>query len=190
MAAAALLTELARRWRRFARASEGVSAVEFAAILPFMLALYLGGAELGDGFSIQFKATLAARTLADLASQYSSIDASTMSQILGAPSVVMTPYSAASMMARVSEIEVAANATQGTVQWSCALNGSAYAQNAPIALPAKMQAPNSPEYLILGEVSYPYTPPVGYVLTGTINIYQSTFFFPRMSPSVADNNAC
>lgn len=55
--------------KRFGLARDGVSAVEFALILPFMLTLYLGGAELGDGFAMQFKATLAARTVADLTSQ-------------------------------------------------------------------------------------------------------------------------
>ena len=38
--------------RRFARERDGVSAVEFALILPFMLTLYLGGSELGDGMAI------------------------------------------------------------------------------------------------------------------------------------------
>jgi hypothetical protein len=42
----------------------------------------------------------------------------------------------------------------------------------------------------LGEVTYPYTPSMGYVITGTINMYQTSFFFPRMAPSVTDNNAC
>ena len=55
------------------RERDGVSAVEFALILPFMLTLYLGGSELGDGMAIQFKATLAARTVADLATQYTNI---------------------------------------------------------------------------------------------------------------------
>ena len=38
--------------------------------------------------------------------------------------------------------------------------------------------------LIWGEVTYPYTPSMGYVITGTINIYQSIYFYPRLSNSV------
>ena len=50
-----------RRLQRFARNRKGIAAVEFAAILPVMLSLYVGGAELGDGFTIQFKTALVAR---------------------------------------------------------------------------------------------------------------------------------
>ena len=85
---------------------EGISAVEFALILPFMLTLYLGSGELGDGLAIQFKATLAARTVADLASQYINIRPTTMSQIFGAASTVATPYSAANMTVTVSELKL------------------------------------------------------------------------------------
>src|SRR5271167_3629004 len=90
--------------RRFARDRGGVSAVEFAMVLPFMLMLYIGGVELGDGMAIQFKTTLASRTVADLASQFISIDNSTMSIILGAASTVVAPYASGSMTVTVSEV--------------------------------------------------------------------------------------
>src|ERR1022692_2090028 len=90
--------------RRFARDRDGVSAVEFALVLPFMLTLYIGGVELGDGMAVQFKTTLAARTVADLSSQYISIDNSTMSSILAAASTVVAPYSAAGITVTVSEV--------------------------------------------------------------------------------------
>ena len=82
------------RLRRFRRDREGVSAVEFALTLPLMLTLYLGGVEAGDGFAIQFKATLAARTVTDLASQYVSINNAAMSSILRAATTVVAPYPA------------------------------------------------------------------------------------------------
>jgi len=89
--------------RRFVRERDGISAVEFALILPFMLTLYLGGSELGDGMAIQFKATLAARTVADLATQYTNIpDTTTMNQLLGAATTVMTPYPTAVRRERLS----------------------------------------------------------------------------------------
>ncbi len=176
--------------RGFAGDSGGVSAVEFAIILPFMLTLYLGGAELGDGLAIQFKATLAARTVADLVSQYESVDATTMSEILGAAATVVTPYSANNMAVTVSEITTTNGNGTATVTWSCTLNGAKRAIGAPYTLPTALQTLPAGTSLILGEVTYPYTPSMGYVLTGTINIYEDTLFFPRMSGSVADNNAC
>ena len=90
--------------RRFVRDRDALSAVEFALVLPFMLSLYIGGVELGDGMAIQFKTTLAARTVADLASQYITIDNTTMSGILGAASTVVAPYSSAGVTVTVSEL--------------------------------------------------------------------------------------
>ena len=83
--------------RRFAGDRKAVSAVEFALILPFMIFTYVGSAELGDGLAIYFKVTEAARTVADLTSQYVTIDPTNMSRILGASATVVEPYSSAGM---------------------------------------------------------------------------------------------
>jgi Flp pilus assembly protein TadG len=168
--------------RRFAHNRDGVSAVEFAILLPFMLTLYLGGIELGDGLAIQFRSTLAARTVADLASQYISIDNAAMSSILGAASTVVAPYSGASMVVTVSEVSTNSQGN-ATVVWSDALNGTPRTVGSSVTLPAKLQTANIT--LIFGEVTYPYKPGMGYVLTGTINIYESMYFYPRMSTTVA-----
>ncbi len=187
MTTAAPLTGLRGHLRRFARDREGVSAVEFAIVLPFMITLYLGGVEVGDGLAVQFKSTLAARTVADLASQYVSIDNATISSILGASSAVVAPYSASNMVVTVSEVTTDGSG-QGTITWSDSLNGTAHAQGQSVTLPTALQTPNIS--LIWGEVTYPYTPHMGYVLTGTINIYESTFFYPRQSSCVTYNNLC
>ena len=180
--------------QRFAGDRDGVSAVEFALILPFMLTLYIGGAEVGDGMAIQFKATLAARTVADLASQYSDfvpIDTGTMSEILCGATAVVSPYSTANMVTTVTELKVTNGSSTGTVVWSAASSGSGRSTGSTFALPTTLQSlPNNSAgyyYVILGEVTYPYTPSMGYVITGTINIYQNSIFFPRMSSCVVYN---
>ena len=171
-----------RPLRRFARDRSAVSAVEFAIVLPFLLLLYVGSVELGDGLAIQYKVTLAARTVTDLASQYASIDGPTMSSILNASSTVIAPYSNSRMAVTVSEVTTNANG-QGTITWSDSLNGTAHTVGQSVTLPASLQTPNIS--LIWGEVTYPYQPPLGYAVIGTINIYQSSFFYPRLSNSVA-----
>ena len=175
---------LRRHVQRFARDRDGLSAVEFAMVLPVMLTLYLGSVQLGDGLAIKFRAALAARTVADLASQYVSIDGSTMSSILGAASTVIAPYPATNMVVTVSEITIDANG-HATIAWSDSRNGTPHTVGQSVTLPAAMQMPNTS--LIWGEVTYPYTPQLGYVITGTVNMYQSTYFYPRMSNSVACN---
>ncbi len=175
--------------RRFARERDGVSAVEFALILPFMLTLYLGGSELGDGMAIQFKATLAARTVADLATQYTNIpDTTTMNQIIAAASTVATPYPTTNMTVTVSELKLTNGSTTGSVVWSASNSGGGRAVGSTFPLPTAMQAlatASSPTvYLILGEVTYPYTPSMGYAITGTINIYEDIVFSPRLASCV------
>ncbi len=178
------LAELPRCLRRFVRDRAGVSALEFSIVLPFMLLLYIGGNELGNGLAVQYRVTLAARTVADLASQYVSIDNPTMSSILGASSAVLAPYSSANMVVTVSEVTTNASG-QGSITWSDSLNGTPRTVGAAVTLPTALQTPNIS--LIWGEVSYPYTPSTAYVITGTINIYQSAYFYPRLSSSVACN---
>lgn len=186
MPALRTLSDLSGSLRRFTRDRDGVSAIEFALILPFMLTLYLGGVEVGDGLAIQFKSTLAARTVADLASQYVSIDNAAMSGILNAASTVITPYSSTGMVVTVSEISTNSSG-KGIVQWSDSLNGTARAVGSSVALPSALQQKNIT--FIYGEVTYPYTPSLGYVLTGTINIYESMYFFPRLSTTVTRVNS-
>src|SRR5579872_5785135 len=153
---------------RFARDHDGVSAIEFALLLPFMITLYLGGVEVGDGLAIQYKSTLAARTVTDLASQYVSINNSAMTSILNAAAAVVAPYSSSAMVVTVSEVTTNAQGA-GTITWSDSINGTAHQVGQSVTLPANLQTPNIS--LLWGEVSYPYKPQMGYVLTGTINIY-------------------
>jgi len=173
--------------RRFAGQRDGVSAVEFAIVLPFMLLMYVGSAELGDGLAIQAKATKTARTVTDLASQQVSIQASDMSTILGASSKVIAPYPSANMVVTVSEVTTNSQG-QGTIAWSCSLNGTARTVGAAVTLPANLQTANIS--LIWGEVTYPYTPQLGFVVTGTINLYESTYFYPRLVNSVPLPQGC
>jgi Flp pilus assembly protein TadG len=170
-----------RIYNGFLRDRRGVSALEFSLILPLMIAFYLGCVEVGNGLSAQFKTTLAARTVADLASQYNTIDNATMTSILGASSAVLTPFSSANAVVIVSEVTTD-DKGNATITWSDALNGTAHPVNSPVTLPANVGGKKVS--LLWGEVTYPYKPQMGYVLTGTINIYQDIYFYPRLNSSI------
>jgi len=172
--------------RGFARNRRGIAAVEFAIILPFMLVLYLGSIEAGNGLAVQFKAALASRAVADLASQYTSINNSTMTGILNAAATVVAPYSASGMVVTISEITTNASG-QGTITWSDSLNGTAHTVGQSVTLPTALQIANTS--LIWSEVTYPYQPSLGMVMTGTINIYQSSYFYPRLATSITRVNS-
>jgi Flp pilus assembly protein TadG len=59
---------LSRHLRGLIRDQRGVSAVEFAMLLPLMITLYLGAVEISQGVGIDRKVTLTTRTVADRAS--------------------------------------------------------------------------------------------------------------------------
>ena len=182
MATAPTTSGLQACLRRFARDRDGVSAVEFAIILPFMLTLYLGSVELGEVLSIKFKTSLAARTVTDLASQYISIDGAHMQEILGASSKVLSPYPTGSVVVTLTELKVNSNG-KGVVQWSCSLNGTPYTVNQKLTMPSNLQT--SGITVLYGEVTYPYTPTMGYAITGTFNIYQNMYFYPRLASTIS-----
>jgi Flp pilus assembly protein TadG len=175
--------------QRFADDAKAVSAVEFALILPFMVFTYVGSAELGDGMAIYFKVTEAARTVTDLASQYVTIDPTTMTNLLGASSEVVQPYSSAGMIVTVSQVAPTNSNGQGTISWSCSLNGTARTTGATVTLPTSLQTPSGVS-IIWGEVTYPFTPAMGFAVTGTISLYQSIYFYPRLSNSVTLTSGC
>ena len=106
---------------------------------------------------------------------------------LAGAATVLTPYSGNNVAVTVSEVTT--NATgQGTITWSASLNGTARTSGQLITLPAALQTANLK--IIWGEVTYPYTPSMGYVITGTVNIYENVFFYPRLASCVSYNNAC
>ena len=89
----------------FRRDRHSVAAVEFAMILPIMLTIYFGGVDLGDGFAIDLKVTEVAHDVADLATQYVTIDNSDMSSLLNASAAIVAPNASSNIVVTVSDGE-------------------------------------------------------------------------------------
>jgi len=169
----------------FRRDERAVSAVEFALLAPMMIGLYLGGVEISEGISVDRKVTLAAGAVANLAAQTSTISASQMTDVLDATTTIIAPYSASPLKITVSCISIDANKV-ATVKWSVTRNGSLRSGN--IAIPAALQVANT--QLVLGEVSYTYTPTVGRVIKDSINLSDKMYMAPRISAPKYNNVAC
>jgi len=181
MLRSALMRFIPRRMIRLARDERGVSAVEFAMLLPLMVTLYLGGVEVSQGVSIDRKVTLTARTVTDLVSQVSSVNNAAMNNILTAATAVLSPYPTGNAKVTVSVLKIDAN-SKVTVTWSDTLNGTARAVGSTVSIPGALVVPNTT--LVWGEVSYSYKPVVGYVLTGTLNLNDQIFMRPRLSETI------
>ena len=174
--------KLARRAARFFGDCRGVTAVEFAMLLPVMMTLYLGTVETSQGIATNRKVTIVAHALADLATQYTDISNTDMSNILNAASAIIAPYKIANLQAVVSELSINAQG-QASVAWSDTLNGTARSVGQVVNIPASLAVPNS--YLVLAEVQYSYNPTYGYVMTGTMTLSDQIYMRPRQSTSIA-----
>ena len=174
------------RIQDFYRDRKGVSAVEFATVLPFMLIAYLGSVEVGNGINAKVRVAQTTRTVADLATQYFTIKNADMTGILSASSAVMAPFSTSSLVITLSEVTTDASGN-ATITWSDSLNGSPRAVGQPVTLPSGLQTPNIS--LIWSEVKYAYTPNLGYVMTGTYDLTDKFYLNPRLSAKVCQNTA-
>jgi Flp pilus assembly protein TadG len=178
--------DLQRRVAGFTRDKRGVSAVEFAMLLPLMVTLYLGAVEISQGVAIDRKVTLTTRTVADLASQVSSINNSDMTNMLSATAAVISPFDQSKLKVVVSAVTIDANGN-AKVTWSDTLNGTARGVNSTVTLPTALNVANTT--LIWSEVTYSYRPAIGYVVTGTLNLADQIFMRPRLSDTVTRINS-
>jgi Flp pilus assembly protein TadG len=169
--------------RAFARDRRGVSAVEFAMLLPLMVTLYLGTVEVSQGVSIDRKITLTARTVGDLVTQYSNINNATMTNILNASAKIVGPYPDGPLKVTVSAVTIAADMT-AKIAWTDTLKGTnPHQPGDPVTdLPEALKVPNT--QLIWAETEYQYTPTIGYVVTGPLTLSEKIYMRPRLSDTI------
>ncbi len=170
-----------RIMRRFTRDTRGVSAVEFALVLPLMMTLYLGGTEVSQAITASRKGTLVARTVGDLSSQVASISNASMNDILKASSAIVSPFAPEHLKVTVSCVTIDANG-KAIISWSDTFQGSARGKGSAVTLPAALNVANTS--VIWTEVQYDYTPSIGYVLTGTLSLKSQMYMRPRLSDTV------
>lgn len=167
---------------RFRRDRRGSAATEFSLILPVALVLFTGAITYGNAIYIDRKVTLTARTVTDLVTQYTTMQASDVQAALGASAKIIAPFDTSVAVVRVSEVTTNSSGV-GKVVWSQPTsNGVKRAVGSTVALPAAIAAPNVT--FIFGEVTYVYTPNIGYQVTGSITLTNSSFMSPRKSSTI------
>jgi Flp pilus assembly protein TadG len=178
---------------RFARAADGVAAVEFALILPVMLVMYLGLVAVTAGVNTNRKVTLVSRTVSDLVARSSStLKPAELDVLVRAAATVIAPYDPAGMNVALASVVVknvaASGATpvlQARVCWSVAKELTATGELANGTLPPGW-APNqvidpipdgfrnAGSSFLLSTVKKPYSPVIGASITGNIDLVEST----------------
>jgi Flp pilus assembly protein TadG len=166
----------------YRKANQGVAAIEFALVLPFLLILCFGGMELMDGVTLDRQVSLVATSVDNIVSQYTSISASTqMPDILNASVQIMQPYTTSNAGIVVSLITIGSSG-QATVSWSQALNATARTTGSTVTVPSALDTPNTT--LVLSEASYAYTPVFDFIHTGTLHLFHSIYMVPREATTI------
>lgn len=161
-------------FRRFRHDRSGVSAIEFALILPIMLLLLVGIMELSNGINNWRKVTLLARAVSDLTSQgdkQNPMSTATMTDIFTASKLVLQPFNSANAKIVVSALGVdITKSLLKPVVCSSAATSNATARS--VGLASDLSLPpgftTAGMRYILTEVSMPYTPLLGSALVNVM----------------------
>jgi Flp pilus assembly protein TadG len=171
------------------RDRSGVAATEFAVIVPLMLVLFFGVVEFSTGVAVDRKVTLVARTLSDLVSQNTAVTDTQFTNFFNAGNAVMSqyalpPYSSTTLRSTISMLYVDPNTHTAKVQWS--KGNSVRATGSVVTIPTALSVDGT--YLIFSEVSYLYTPTIGYVMAPSgVNLADVSYTRPRQSSCVLYN---
>jgi Flp pilus assembly protein TadG len=172
-----------------------VAAIEFAMIVPIMLVMFFGTVEISSGVAVDRKVTLVARTLSDLTSQSpGSVADTNLTNSFYASGAIFTPYSLTPTNAtfKISELYIEPTTLKATVQWSrsatmnaagAVVLGAGRVAGTAVTIPSGLVVSGS--YLIFSEVSYLYTPAVGYVMSKAgVTLSDVAYTRPRQSQCV------
>ena len=181
---------LGRLVRRFAVERRGVSAVEFALILPLMLVIYAGCGEVTTALIVDRKVSRAASTISDLVAQQSSVSAAAMNGIFDATTAILEPYDVS--VAKVVLVVVDITSSGQKVAWSKARRDTAATVN--VAPPAGLAVPSAiatvGDEVVVGRVTYAFTSPFANVMksiTGNsvYNLQHVFYLKPRQGKTIA-----
>ena len=189
------------RFRRFAaraanltRQDSGLAAVEFSLILPILVLLWFGGVELTQGLSVDRRLNNLASSLGDLVARSKIVTTADVDTIFEIAPGAMYPFcgrgpdpaadcDAKGLGMRITAINM--NATgSASVAWSRVQGATAYVTGANMngVVPAALRVPDTT--IIVSEAYYTYTPAVGYVISGDVDLDDRMFFVPRLSDKV------
>jgi Flp pilus assembly protein TadG len=169
----------------------GLAAVEFAMVFPIMVALYFGVVEYSSAISVDRKATQVARTLSDLTSQSQTVADADLQSFGQAAKAIMTPYPGQPLVSYITQVYIDASSGAARVQWSKELvidgagnvtiaGAAPHTPGTVVTLPSTLSAAKG-TFVVWSEVSYKYTPAVGYLVSKTgMNFRDVSYTRPRL----------
>lgn len=166
----------------FRRDQRGAAIVEFALVMPMLIILYFGGFAISQAVGTWRKMSEATAQLANVAAQYTTMQATDAQGIMAAASQIMSPYDTSGLAETLTLVSVSA-AGAATVTWSQAYNGgTALTPGASVTLPTNMLLPGMS--VIWVQTKYAYNPVVGASIVPPITLTDQIYSAPRSSASI------
>ena len=169
-----------RHLRQCLRDRRAVAVVEFAIVLPLMLALTLGTFEATRAVRAKMKADVAAQTIADLIAAQNSVNAAALTNFCNGAKLVMAPYPGSSLTAAIASV------TNGSLDWHDETCGSATAIASPTTVATTLSGGGGNSVIIV-QTTYSYASPVPYMMPASITLTQTAFARPRNVTTVQKN---
>lgn len=187
-----LMRNVERTCRAFFRRENGVAAVEFALIVPIMLAVYLGCSEAAALLTADRKVQSVAGAIGDLAARANkTISQGQLDDYFRAATSIMVPYDASGLVQTVTAVAVSSGG-DATVAWSVRYEGGVstkvdpqHPQGSSYDLPDEMAAIANGQMVIAAETSYNYRPLLGVVFKNELDLRRSALFMPRFGGTIA-----
>lgn len=172
------------RLRGFLKDRSGVSAVEFALIAPILIMTYLALAELTLSMMAGRRTSHLAATIGDLAAQSETLTDANVADLWEIGTSMLRPFATGTdLKVRLTCVTMGAD-NVARVDWSDGHNIAEYADGSTIATVTTDQI-SAKESLVITEVEYDYTSPIGKFLPGEKTFKDTFYHHPRNGTAVA-----
>lgn len=185
-----------RSARGFLNEGRGTAAIEFAIIVPLMIVLYVGAAEIGNTLTVSRRADEVVYTAADLVAQEKTISGNKIADYVQAAGSILAPYSTNNLTVVLTSV-VADDRNRPKVAWSCGYyGGQARSTGSNFPVPDGLTEKNSS--VIVAEITYRYDPMIDYPnffsdkeIFTVLNMTRTFYTRPRRSATVEKTgNGC
>jgi Flp pilus assembly protein TadG len=190
----ARITPILRQVRRFVDDNHAVAAVEFALILPFLLALYLGSIEASSLITVDRRVNIISGTVGDLVARWDpevgALSTSALTDYFDASENIIFPYPTADLVQTVSVVAVDADGLT-KVLWSCSYAGEPKelgpgrdVDSTYDTIPANVNLLARGRWVVASETYYPYEPVLGVEFVGVYDLRRESFYLPRFREEI------